>query len=123
MHIEQFWQLIDATGGQPERGDVLTAALSTLPEDEIVRFQLLYDDVLQSANTVDLWGAAYLITGDRSDGAFSDFRADLIERAQQVAARHGVTIGRVFNEALASALPAMERAVPRVGTPQHGVPQ
>jgi hypothetical protein len=84
MHIDQFWQLIDATRGQPERGDMLTAALGTLPEDEIVRFQLLYDDVLQSANTVDLWGAAYLITGDRSDGAFSDFRADLIELGREV---------------------------------------
>ena len=84
MDIDQFWRIIDATAGQPERGDMLTAVLSALPEDEIVRFQLQYDDVLQSANTVDLWAAAYLITGDRADSAFSDFRADLIELGRGV---------------------------------------
>jgi hypothetical protein len=84
MDIDQFWQLIDATRGQPDRGDMLTAALSTLPEDEVVRFQLLHDDVLQSANTVDLWGAAHLIMGGCSDDAFSDFREDLIELGREV---------------------------------------
>jgi hypothetical protein len=84
MDIDQFWRFVDATAGLPDRGDMLTAALSALPEDEIVRFQLRYDDVLQSANTVDLWGAAHLIMGGCSDDAFSDFRADLIELGRPV---------------------------------------
>ena len=84
MDIDQFWQLIDATRGQPERADVLTAALTTLPADEIIRFQLLYDDVLLSANTVDLWGAAHQIMGGCSDDRFSDFREGLIERGRAV---------------------------------------
>src|SRR5215218_9404267 len=84
MNTDQFWQLIDATRGQPERGDMLTAALATLPPDEIIRFQLLYDDVLLSANTVDLRGAAHQLMSGCSDGAFSDFREGLVERGRGV---------------------------------------
>lgn len=79
MDADQFWQLIDATRGQPERGDMLTAALATLPEDAILRFRLLYDDVLQTANTWDLWGAAYQINGGCSDDGFYYFREGLLE--------------------------------------------
>jgi hypothetical protein len=99
MNTDQFWQLIDATRGQPERGDMLTAALTTLPPDEIIRFQLLYDDVLQSANTVDLWGAAHQIMGGCSDDAFSDFREDLVELGREVfeaAVRNPDSLAGVF---------------------------
>jgi hypothetical protein len=84
MNLDQFWHLIDATRGLPDRGDALTAALGTLPPDEMIRFQLLYDDVLQSANTWDLWGAAYQIMGGCSDDGFSDFREDLLELGREV---------------------------------------
>ncbi len=84
MDLSQFWCLIDSTRGQAERADALTLGLGALPPEQIVRFRLLFDDVLQAANTVDLWGAAHQINGGCTDDGFVYFRERLIELGRDV---------------------------------------
>jgi Protein of unknown function (DUF4240) len=84
MDSLQFWQLIDSTRGLPDRAEALATALQQLDAREIVQFRLLFDDMLQTANTVDLRGAAYTINGGCEDEGFVLFREALIERGRKV---------------------------------------
>ena len=84
MDHAQFWQLTDATRGLPDRADRLADTLKLLPPDEIIEFRLRYDDLINTANRVDLWGAAHLINGGCTDDAFYYFREGLIELGRSV---------------------------------------
>jgi hypothetical protein len=79
MDYLQFWHLVDSTHGQPDRAEKLAKLLESYSPEEIVRFRLLYDDVMHTANKVDLWGAAHTINGRCSDDGFYYFREGLIE--------------------------------------------
>jgi hypothetical protein len=82
MDVEHFWRLVDSTRGQPDRIEALAALLAEQPPDDIVRFRLLYDDLILSANRVNLWAAAHQINGGCSDDDFYYFREALIERGR-----------------------------------------
>ena len=84
MDQAQFWQLTDATHGLPDRADRLADALKLLPADEIIEFRLRYDDLINTANRVDLWGAAHLINGGCTEEGFVYFREGLIELGRSV---------------------------------------
>jgi hypothetical protein len=84
MDYDQFWRLVDRTRGFPERAEALAKLLEQLEPDEIVRFRILYDDVVHLANKVDLWGAAHTINGGCSDEGFYYFREALIEQGRPV---------------------------------------
>src|SRR4051812_3141428 len=84
MDTDRFWHLLDSTRGQPDRAEALAKLLTAHTPDEIVRFRLGYDDLLQAAHRVDLRGAAHAIHGGCSDGGFSDFREALIELGRPV---------------------------------------
>jgi Protein of unknown function (DUF4240) len=84
MDYQQFWDLVDSTRGQPDRAETLAKLLEAYPAEDIVRFRLVYDDLMHSANQVDLWGAASAINGGRSDDGFYYFREALIERGRPV---------------------------------------
>jgi hypothetical protein len=84
MDYEQFWQLVDSTRGQPDRAEQLAKLLEPFAPEDILQFRLLYDDLIQSANKVDLWGAAHAINGGCSDDGFYFFREVLIERGRPV---------------------------------------
>jgi hypothetical protein len=84
MDYALFWQLVDSTRGQPDRAERLAEALSRHTPDEIIRFRLVYDDVMHAANHVDLRGAAHTINGASSDDDFYAFRERLIEMGQVV---------------------------------------
>ena len=95
-----FWHLVDSTRGQPDRAEALAGLLAAHTPDDIVRFRLRYDDLLQAANRVDLWGAAHAINGGCSDDGFSDFREGLIELGRPVfeaAVRDPDTLADVVN--------------------------
>jgi hypothetical protein len=79
MDVDLFWRLVDSTRGQADRAEALAKLLETHTADEILRFRLLYDDLIQAANTVDLWAAAHTIHGGCTDGDFSNFREGLVE--------------------------------------------
>lgn len=83
MTHDQFWQIIaDACGSDPNSAEEwdsrLTNALSTLPADEIVEWNHIFDDFAKRAYRTDLWAAAYLINGGASDDGFYYFRCWLI---------------------------------------------
>ncbi|HKB01291.1 MAG TPA: DUF4240 domain-containing protein [Gemmataceae bacterium] len=84
MDYPQFWHLVDATRGQPDRAEKLARLLEPCAAGDIVRFRLLYDDLMHAANTVDLWGAAHTINGGCSDDGFYYFREGLIELGRPV---------------------------------------
>lgn len=84
MDLPQFWQLVDSTHGQPDRAERLAQLLQAHTPDEIIQFRLLYDDLLQTANRVDLWGAAATINGHCTDDDFVYFREALIELGRSV---------------------------------------
>jgi Protein of unknown function (DUF4240) len=84
MDYPQFWQLVDSARGQPDPADRLAELLKEFTRDEIIRFRLLYDDLMHTANKVDLWGAAHTINGGCSDDEFFYFRDALIELGREV---------------------------------------
>jgi hypothetical protein len=84
MDYDTFWHLVDSTRGQPDRAAQLAEALAAYPPDDIIRFRLLYDDLIQTANRVDLWGAAHTINGGCTDDGFNYFREGLIELGRAV---------------------------------------
>src|SRR5262245_57052159 len=84
MDHDHFWHLVDLTRGFPERAEALAKLLEQLESDEIVRFRIMYDDVMHSANKVDLWGAAHTINGGCSDEGFYYFREALIEQGRPI---------------------------------------
>ena len=84
MDVDRFWHLIDATRGRENRAEELAKLLELQPSDEIVRFRIAYDDILQAANTVDLWGAAHVMNGGCTEDDFYEFRQGLIELGHDV---------------------------------------
>jgi hypothetical protein len=84
MDHNQFWHLVDSTRGQPDRVAKLAESLAAHTPDDIIRFRLIYDDLIQAANRVDLWGAAHVINGGCTDDGFSYFREGLIELGRPV---------------------------------------
>jgi len=84
MDYPLFWQLVDSARGQPEPADLLAELLNEYSPDDIIRFRLLYDDLMHAANKVDLWGAAHTINGGCSDDEFVFFRDALIELGRDV---------------------------------------
>ena len=84
MDPSQFWRLIEATFGDADRAEALAASLEALPADDIVHFRIIYDRLVESANKVNLRGAAYTINGSCTDDEFYYFRAALIESGRNV---------------------------------------
>lgn len=84
MDQGEFWKLIDSTQGHADRGARLTELLKSYSPEQIVPFRLHYDDAMQAAHTVDLWGACHLIHGGCDDDSFFDFREALLERGRTV---------------------------------------
>lgn len=86
MEWKQFWKVIDDSYRPEgvEHFEALKAKLAEWPESELVAFQAHFDELMDAANRIDLWGAAYLINGGCSDDGFHDFRAWLIGRGRHV---------------------------------------
>jgi hypothetical protein len=89
MDDQRFWYLVDAArdaagDDAQERIAGLEQVLLTHHPDEVQAFQDKYDELLQRANTWELWGAAFVINGGCSDDGFRYFRDWLISEGEQV---------------------------------------
>lgn len=84
MDLDRFWALIDSTRDQPDRAELLATHLREHSLDEMIQFRILYDDQMNRANLVDLWGAANTINGHCNDEDFFYFREGLIELGRDV---------------------------------------
>lgn len=85
MEWKRFWRIIEDSyqPSGPDHFEQLKTALDRLKWFEVVEFQARFDEALAAANTIDLWGAAYLIQGGCSDDGFRDFRAWLVGRGRR----------------------------------------
>jgi hypothetical protein len=86
IDLKRFWDLIAFARNRPaeDHFEALRSELMKLPPDEILAFELRYDEREHAAYKEDLWGAAYLIEGGCSDDGFHDFRAWLVAQGRQV---------------------------------------
>lgn len=87
MQTDEFWALVEsARGDLDERwrddGEAVAVALITrlAPStiETIADYQLHFDGVHEALHRWDVWAAAYLIGGDRSDDSFMEFRAGVV---------------------------------------------
>ena len=88
MSRERFWSLIERTPGASGAGcikkaDALEATLRRLSAEEILGFQLQFQERMAESYRWDLWGVAYLVNGGASDDGFEYFRAWLIGHGQK----------------------------------------
>jgi hypothetical protein len=89
MDDRRFWAFVEAAreaagDDVEERIAGLEQVLLTHEADEVQAFQDKYDELLQRANTFELWGAAFLVNGGCSDDGFRYFRDWLISEGEQV---------------------------------------
>jgi len=89
MNLNEFWDLVDKTrdesqDDQDQHLELMRNALAALPEQEILDYERLFDDLMDRAYTHDLWAAAYILNGGCSQDGFMDFRAWLISQGQSV---------------------------------------
>jgi Protein of unknown function (DUF4240) len=76
MNREQFWALVESTGGGgcEQHAQRLKAELGRLPLTEILAFGRIQRQLLAESYRWDLWGAAYLIQAGCGDNGFDAFR-------------------------------------------------
>lgn len=86
MEWKTFWKLTESAYREDgaDHFEALKANLASLRESELLAYQSRFDELMNAANGLDLWGAAYLINGGCSDDGFHDFRAWLIGRGRHV---------------------------------------
>jgi hypothetical protein len=89
MTEDQFWKIIDSACNSDPRtsedwASRLTDALVSLPADEIVEWNHIFDRLAAKAYRIDLWAAAYLINGGASDDGFYYFRCWLIGMGREI---------------------------------------
>lgn len=72
MKTDEFWSLIAASrvgaAGSPRRTQRLLDLLEQLPEQDIIDFEALKDEMIRRADTVDVLAAHHLITGGSGGG-------------------------------------------------------
>jgi hypothetical protein len=89
MEVSRFWRILAvsraAAGADPGvHIRTLREALMSLEPAEIVEFDRIFREHMARAYDWDLWGAAYVIGGGCSDDGFTDFRAWLVSKGQDV---------------------------------------
>jgi hypothetical protein len=87
MPEEQFWQITGdahntARGQYSRQLQALKDHLTTLPNDEIVRFFNTFSALMAASYNTNVWGAAYVINGGCSDDCFEYFRQYLIAQGR-----------------------------------------
>lgn len=88
MDEKKFWELVDwskaeAADSEDDQSILLAEKLTTLPVQEVVDFERIFDAMMAKAYRWDLWAVAFIINGGCSDDSFMDFRAWIISRGQQ----------------------------------------
>lgn len=89
MDKSNFWNHIESSknesGGDIDRQvEILGERLGSLPTEEIVSFNTIFNEFYFQSNTWNLWAAAYIINEGCSDDWFDYFRAGLISQGEAV---------------------------------------
>jgi len=87
MNEDNFWDIICRVKKESPsylvRSSFLQTRLLTYSADAIRKFEELFAEKMQQANTWNLWALAYLAFDGCSNDGFSDFRAWLISEGQE----------------------------------------
>ena len=88
MKNEYFWNIVNKAKANAsdfeDRAIQLKSLLMQLPAQEIVEFDIEYQQKMIQAYRWDLWGAAYVINGGCSDDGFHYFCAFLISEGEKI---------------------------------------
>lgn len=88
MNEPRFWDILAKANipgaSSHEWFESLKELLLNLAPDEILAFRQIFDDFVDGAYKIDLWGAGYLINGGCSDDGFHHFRCWLVGRGEAV---------------------------------------
>jgi hypothetical protein len=86
LERERFWSILESAGQGGDGGHArnLQRALTNLPPEDILGFYRCYEDLVDAAYGVDLWGAAYTINGGCSDDGFHYFRIWLVSMGRRI---------------------------------------
>jgi hypothetical protein len=89
MNDDGFWKTIEechsASAGDLNLNDqLIETAIGLLSSDDAVAFYQIFQQMMDTAFTWPLWGAAYIINGGCGDDSFMDFRASLISQGRTV---------------------------------------
>ncbi len=91
MQADTFWQIIEAargeSGGLSDPDEVAEAAailLASRSMEEIIEYQVFFEQLEDISYRWDLWAAAYLINGGCSDDGFDYFRGWLVAQGRTV---------------------------------------
>jgi Protein of unknown function (DUF4240) len=87
MDDTKFWSIIEdchvaAGGDMDQKDELIKAAASRLSPADAESFGAIFDRLMDTAYSHQLWGAAYIIHGGCGDDSFTDFRASLISRGR-----------------------------------------
>lgn len=87
MDKKKFWKIVNKAIVQSgadidEYLEALEKLLRKLKPDDIVKWQLIFDEYLEVSKVDRLWAAAYLLNDGASDDGFDYFRAWLISLGQ-----------------------------------------
>lgn len=87
MDENKFWRLIQEAYHESNwttdiQMDILTDKLSNCQQEEILKFQAIYDVYAKESYKEKLWAAAYVMNGGCSDDCFDYFRGWLISRGK-----------------------------------------
>jgi hypothetical protein len=88
MDKNEFWQLIqdsyqEANWETDKQMEILINKLAIYSEEEILKFQNIYDIYAEKSYKTKLWAAAYVMNGGCSDDGFDYFRGWLISRGKE----------------------------------------
>lgn len=85
---ERFWEIMEDAGrssqGRCQRmADALRQSLKRLTDDELLGFELRFQEKMNESYRWDLWAVAYIANGGASDDGFTYFRAWLIGQGRE----------------------------------------
>jgi len=88
MNKNEFWELIQASFEEgnwetDKQMEILIDKLSTYSEEEIFKFEAIYQVYDKEAYKRKLWAAAFVMNGGCSDDGFDYFKGWLISRGEE----------------------------------------
>lgn len=84
MDQKELWSLIEKSREFDDQAEWLTELLAEKEVEEVVEFEYLFQELMNTSYNSRLWGAAFVLMGGCSDDAFDYFRGWLIGQGEVV---------------------------------------
>ncbi len=83
MEKKEFWRLIEKSR-KFDQAEWLTEKLAQKGLEEVLDFEFLFQELMNTSYQSRLWGAAFVLMGGCSDDAFDYFRGWLIGQGEEI---------------------------------------